>query len=478
MAHGVGRLEALLAASPVGMAFVDRELRYVRINEALAALNGRPVRDHLGRSVCEMLPDVAPVLEPMLREVMQRGEPMLNRELTVPSRSDPDVQQTLLVTFFPVRSGADGQVDGVGAIVSDITSVKQVQEDLRREQARMQSILDHMPAPIWIKDAEGRIVLANRQLAETLGYTHTEVIGRRSEELLPAELAAQHEAHDRLVRTEQRAVEEEETVPGPQGTRTFVAIKFPLPGDPPLVGAIATEITDRKRMEEELRMAVRARDRVLAVVSHDLRTPLNTIQLASANLLGQLPDEPRGRRHVEMIQRSCLRMEHLIADLLDMVSIGAGRLSVEPKPERAHDIVREAWELHCPLAHEKGVALTRHDLAEGAFILCDRQRIMQVFANLIGNALKFCRPGDAVGIHAERLGHAVRFGVEDTGPGIAPEVLDRLFDPYWQGSETRSGVGLGLFISSGIVERHGGRIDVESAVGRGSRFSFTLPLAS
>lgn len=170
-------------------------------------------------------------------------------------------------------------------------------------------------------------------------------------------------------------------------------------------------------------------------------------------------------------------MEHLITDLLDMASITAGRLSLQTKPERADEVLQEALDLHQPLAEEKKISLTLGAASEGALIECDRQRIMQVFENLIGNALKFCRAGDRVTLASERSGGAVCFSVEDTGPGIEPELLARLFDPYWSGPGSSSGVGLGLYIARGIVERHGGRIEVRSAVGRGTRFSFSIPIA-
>jgi PAS domain S-box-containing protein len=473
--RALGKLESLLAASPVGVAFLDRDLRYLRINEALAQVNGRPAAEHIGRSIIEMIPDGASVLGPMLRDVMTRGEPVLNLELTRPSATDPKDVRTYLATFFPVRA-ASGEIMGVGGVVSDVTSARRAEEELRREQERIQSILEHTPASIWVKDSSGRIVLANHRLADALGHPYEHVIGRRSEDLLPPDVAAQHRAHDLIVTREHRAIEAEEIVPGPEGVRTFLSIKFPLPGDPPMVGGIAMEISERKRMEEELRVAVQSRERVLAAVSHDLRNPLNTIQLTSATLLTQLAGDQRWRRHLEIIHRSCLRMDHLIADLLDMASIGAGRLSIDTKPERADDILREALELHQPLAHEQSIALIFRPLGESALIECDRQRIMQVFANLIGNALKFCRAGDTVTLGRERADGAARFSVEDTGPGIQPELLERLFDPYLSGPGS-SGVGLGLYIARGIVERHGGHIEVQSTVGRGARFSFTVPIA-
>ena len=473
----LGKLESLLAASPIGLAFLDRDLRYLRINEALAAVNGRPVADHIGRSILEMVPDVAPVLEPMLRDVMARGQIVFNSEFTRPSPRQPGELETYLATFFPVRAPS-GEIVGVGGVVSEVTAARQAQEDLRRVQKQMQSILEHTPASIWVKDHTGRIVLANHRLADALGHPYEHVIGRRSEDLLPAEVAAQHNAHDAIVAGEHRAITAEEFVPAPEGVRTFLSIKFPLPGDPPMVGGIATDISERKQMEEELRVAVQSRERVLAAVSHDLRNPLSTIQFTSATLLSQLSGDQRWRRQLEIIHRSCVRMEHLITDLLDMASISAGRLSLHTKPEPADEVLREALDLHQPLADEKKVALVLRGPSEGLLIECDRQRVMQVFENLIGNALKFCRAGDTVTLASERTEDAVCFAVEDTGPGIEAELLARLFDPYWSGPGSPNGVGLGLYIARGIVERHGGRIDVRSTVGQGSRFSFSIPLAA
>lgn len=470
----LGKLESLLEASPIGIAFLDRNLRYLRINDSLAALNGRPAKEHLGRTLAEILPDDAHFLEPLLRDVMARNRPVLNQEVQRSSRDDPRDLRTYLFTFFPVHSPS-GEVVGAGGIVIDVTENRRTAEDLRVQEARLQQILEHTPSPIWVKDRQGRIVLANHRLAEALGQPFERVIGARSQDLLPPEVAAEHMKHDRVVERENRAIEAEESVPSPKGNRTFLSIKFPLPGDPPLVGAIATEITDRKRMEEDLRLAIRARDSVLAVVSHDLRNPLNTIQLSLATIRQQLTSDQRLRRHHEIIQRSCQRMEHLIEDLLDMASISAGSLKIQPGSELAEEVIKEAAELHQPLAQEKGIELIHRAAPSGVTIRCDRRRVMQVFANLIGNALKFCRCGDTVTLDCEDAGENVRFSVEDTGPGIAPELVQHLFDPYWSGPTTRSGAGLGLYIARGIVERHEGRIYVESTVGKGTRFFFTIP---
>jgi PAS domain S-box-containing protein len=468
--RALAKLEALLAASPVGIAFVDRDLRYLRINDALAALDGSPARDHIGRSVNEILPEAAPRLEPMLRGVLDTGVPVLNIELETETHA-------LLANYFPVRS-ASGEITGVGAIMIDMTDARRAQRALRTEQLRIQSILEHTPSAIWIKDREGRVVLANHRLADALGTRFEDVIGRRSHELVPDEFATQHEAHDAIVLDEQRAIEVEEVVPSPGGPRTFLSVKFPIPGDPPLVGAIATEITERKRMEEELRIAVRTREEVLAVVSHDLRTPLQAIQLA-VTMLTQAENAPRVRRYAEPIERACARMEKLIEDLLDTANIRAGRLRLDLRSESASAVAAEAFDVHKLIAEQRGLSLACELDTAGIEIRCDRERLLRVFANLIGNAIKFCRPGDSITITSRQLDAAVVFAVADTGPGIRPEALRGLFDPYVSAPEhVARGTGLGLYIARGIVEAHGGRIWVDSTPGTGTTFSFRVPAAN
>ena len=466
----VAALESLLAEAPVGIAFVDRDLRYVRINDALAAMNGKPAAAHIGRTVGEMLPDAADRYVPLLEKVLATGESVTNILVARPDG------HTLLGNYFAVRDSSD-RLHGVGAVVFDVTEERRARDALAVEQARMQAILDYAPAAIWVKDAGGRIVLANRRLAVALGCDYDELLGNRSEDVLPRAAAEQHQGNDADVLRDNRAVKVEETVPSATGTRTFLSFKFPIPGDQPLIGGIATEITERKRMEEELRAAVRSREDMLAVVSHDLRSPLNTLRLGVSTLLAYGPDQ-RTRRQLDAMHRASLRMETLIEDLLDTANIHAGHLSLEKKREPADAVLRESFEQQEPLAIEKGVDLQRRGDVGDVEILCDRGRVLQVFANLVGNAIKFCRAGDTITMLEERAGDFVRFSVADTGPGIAPAALPHLFDAYWSGHERgKRGVGLGLYISRGIVEGHGGKISVTSDLGKGATFSFDLPIA-
>ncbi len=475
--RALAKLESLLLASPAAIAFLDRDLRYLRVNQALAAINGVPVEQHIGRRVGEVLPAAASAIEPMLRQVIDSGQPICNLEIAESAVDDAGLARTFLLNYFPVPD-ASGAIVGVGGIILDVTDAKRTHQELYNEQLRIQSIIDHSPAAIWVKDATGKIVLANRVLAEALGHPGSAVVGQTSADILGGEAALQHDAHDRVVLAEKRAIQVEESVPSPTGTRTFLSIKFPIPGTPPLIGGIATDITDRKRIEEALQNAVRLRDDLLAIVSHDLRSPLGAVQLGASMILGQVGNDPRARKHLEMIQRAVSRMENLIDDLMDSANIRVGRLQLDLHAEQAVSILDEALDMHQSLAEEKGLRLERHNSLGDLQVRCDRDRILQVLGNLLGNALKFCRAGDTIRVRGTPEHDCIRFDVSDTGPGIDPAIQSKLFEPYWSGAQrTTGGAGLGLYISKGIIEGHGGRLWVESVPGHGATFSFTLPIA-
>jgi signal transduction histidine kinase len=218
---------------------------------------------------------------------------------------------------------------------------------------------------------------------------------------------------------------------------------------------------------------------VLAVVSHDLRNPLNAV-LLGAVILDDYSDPERwterDRQQIRAIRSSAEQMTALIHDLVEVVALEAGTRIMQAGRLEPAKAIRSAAEMYEGLAAEKGVALhvPRCDVPD---VHADRARVLQVLSNLVGNALKFTPPGGEVTVIAERAGDAVVFRVADTGEGIAPEHLPRLFDRFWQAERgTRTGLGLGLAIAKGIVEAHGGRIWAESEPGRGSSFYFTLPV--
>lgn len=232
--------------------------------------------------------------------------------------------------------------------------------------------------------------------------------------------------------------------------------------------------------ESLLREAVQAREDVLAVVSHDVRNFLQSIK-SGVQLLGRKPDklsdDVKAAIHSRLSSTVDL-MTRVIADLLDMTNIRNGQIAVTIKPELLGNVMRDAAAVHEPLADAKGIALSVDCDIASAVVHCDRERILQVLANLLGNAIKFCRHGDRIVIRATHDGENIRIAVEDSGPGIANEDLPLVFDPYWSGAkDRRHGTGLGLYITKRIIEAHAALIWIESELGKGTTVLFTLPLA-
>jgi PAS domain S-box-containing protein len=258
--------------------------------------------------------------------------------------------------------------------------------------------------------------------------------------------------------------------------RTYDEADLSLAAD---VARRAAIVVEHARLFHEAQQATRARDDILAVVAHDLRNPLNTVTMAVSLMLENTPVERvQERRQVEIVRRAADRMNRMIQDLLDVKRIEGGRLSMDLRSEDAGSLVSDTIEMLRPLAVGSSIVL------EGAVtgglppVLADAARIQQVLSNLVGNAVKFTPRAGRVTVIAEPLGAEVRFGVVDTGPGIPPEQLPHIFGRFWQAKPSdRRGIGLGLAIAKGIVEAHRGRIWVESRVGSGSTFYFTLPCA-
>jgi signal transduction histidine kinase len=235
---------------------------------------------------------------------------------------------------------------------------------------------------------------------------------------------------------------------------------------------------DNARLYSDAQSAVKARDDVLGIVAHDLRNPVGTIRMA-AQLLAEVEMTPERRlKQYGIIVRAAERMNNLIQDLLDVSSIEAGRLSIVPETLAVHHVLDEVRDMFHAQAEAKLQTLEFQCPETLPKVQADRDRLLQVFSNLIGNALKFTPEGGRITIAAEATEECVRFLVADTGRGVAAEELPQVFDRFWQSRHTRrGGAGLGLAITKGIVEAHRGQITVTSTPGIGTEFMFTIPCA-
>ena len=230
----------------------------------------------------------------------------------------------------------------------------------------------------------------------------------------------------------------------------------------------------------ETREVAQARDDMMAIVSHDLRNPLNTVTLGASMLRAstrQRPDSADDLAIIARIERGLGRMGKLIEDLLDASRIDAGRLAVSPQIVRGESLIMEALEAGAALAQAKNITIEQR-IDSSIDVLADRHRVLQLFSNLVGNAVKFTPPGGSITLSLEESRQSGLFCVTDTGPGISPQHRGSLFNRFWKASEgSRDGAGLGLYIARGIAQAHGGAIGVDSELGRGTRIWFTIPRA-
>ncbi len=284
------------------------------------------------------------------------------------------------------------------------------------------------------------------------------------------EVAAERVAEDRTVTRERDVADETLRVERMEQRRALSALLH-----------LEREATDDGLLLERARAdaTVATRDDFLAMVSHDLRNMLGNIAM-SAGIVAKraIADGEAGSeasRHVERIQRSTARMNRLVGDLLDVVSLEAGELRVSPEPHDAIELAKEAIGAFLPSFVAKGLTLTLEAPETSLLLAFDHDRLLQVLANLLSNALKFTDAGGSVSVSVARVGAGARFAVIDTGAGIPASHEARIFERFQQVTKDRRGLGLGLYISKSIVEAHGGSIWAESPNSGGAALCFTIP---
>jgi len=334
-------------------------------------------------------------------------------------------------------------------------------------------------------DLEGRCVFLNRAGAELLGRVPSDLLGRDVHDMvLPTRpdgspYPRQESPLARALESTDMVFTSDEIFWRRDGSSFPVRLSCrPMVDGRQVRGAVLSfvDLTKIREVEEQLREAVRARDEVVSVVSHDLRNPVGTIYIA-ADLLLDIPLPPeKQREQLAAIKRQAKQMEHLIKDLLDVSRIEAGTFPIQPEPEDLGALVEDALLQFGPITERRGIRLHADVPASLPVVRADRGRILQVLWNLVGNAIKYSPNDTEVRVRVRRRDHQVEVSVQDSGPGIDPEDLPKIFDRFWQVGGKSDGAGLGLAIVKGIVDAHDGTIHVRSRLGEGSEFSFGLPI--
>lgn len=435
-----------------------------------------------------------------------RGEPW---EDTFPLRGRDGQYRWFLSRAEPIRD-TDGRVVRWFGTNTDITERLEAERAVRESEAKLRRIADSGIVGVFYWNRSGAITEANAEFLRMLGRSEEDLRAGRVNwhTLTPPEWAATDATKVAELNEHGFTVNWEKEFAVADGGRVPVLIGAAfLEGFMDRGIAVCLDITERRRAEaeRELLLAVeratreaaerasRMRDEVMAVVAHDLRNPLQTIILSAATLR-QLPlDEARRQQRLSVIQRTAKGMERLIRDLLDAARIESGTFAVHQARIHVRALLDETLESFEAAAREQRVHLHCHVDDDVTPVLGDRDRLEQALSNLIGNALKFTPPEGEVRLSARVIPDArgasrasaggqatgmVEIAIADTGSGIPVDHLAHVFDRFWQADrQGRAGAGLGLSIVKGIVEAHGGTIRVESEVGEGTIFSFTVPIA-
>jgi PAS domain S-box-containing protein len=371
---------------------------------------------------------------------------------------------------------------------SNICEREKIANALRESEHRLQAVLDNTTAIVCMKDTESRFQLVNRQFEKVFKRTAQEVRGKDLHAVFPSELADLFRANDLKVIRARVPLQFEEPAMHDDGLHTYLSTKFPLldsEGNAQAVCTISTDITDRKQFENELERAREEADRAnhaksefLSRMSHELRTPLNAI-LGFAQILELEATSSDDQESVDQILRAGRHLLALINEVLDISRIESGRLTISTEPVEVGDVVRDCIQLVRVVSEQRHVQLkiNSSEVSE-KYVLADRQRLKQVVLNLVSNAVKYNREGGKVLIGCEAGDdETLRLKIQDTGFGISPHDVERLFSPFerLQPDTAIEGSGLGLALSKRLIELMGGRIGVKSVPNEGSLFWIELP---
>jgi two-component system, sensor histidine kinase and response regulator len=493
------RLQAILDNTTAVVYMKDVNGRYLLANRRFEQLFQKSQPDILGKTDDELFPSqAASTYQENDRQVLASGKPLEVEEPVVQS----DGLHTYISNKFALLDQA-GKPYAVGGVSTDITAQKNAEQAFRDSEARYLSLVESLPLRTWSKDCEGKFTFANQQLCRDFGKTLAELMGRIDYDFAPFELADKYQRDDRRVRETRQVFEDIEEFQLSDGRKQYIQVlKAPLfnsKGEVIGTQGMSWDVSARvmaekatQQAKEAAEAANRAKSVFVANMSHEIRTPMNGI-IGMSELLLDTPLTPDQRECVMMVNESADSLLSLINDVLDLSKVEAGKLDLESIPFELGEVLGDALKLLALRADKKGLELAwRMQPGVPRVVVGDPARLRQVIINLVGNAIKFTDRGEVVlrvqfaDLNEQaNVDHALatklQFSIIDTGIGIPADKQQLVFEAFEQAdsSTTRryGGTGLGLTISTKIVEMMGGRIWLESEPGRGTVFHFTADFA-
>ena len=479
-------------------------------NEAYLYLIGN--RDIIGKPVVQALPEVAEQgFVDLLDRVYETGQPYVGRETHVMLQRAPgEKPEQLYLDFVYQPLVENGERVGIVAHGSNVTAAVNARRDVERllresekaraetaaGEARYRFLTNVIPVHVWTATADGNLDYVSDLTASSLGRTPEQLIGEGwLGSLNPDDVKSTLERWARSLRTgDPYEVEFRLWIPDQNAYRWYLArasAQRDANGQIIRWFGTNTDIEESKRAQEELRRltneameANRAKSDFLAAMSHDLRTPLNAIggyaQLIELGVRGPVTDAQRA--DLERIQRSKNHLDRLVSDVLSFAKLGAGRIELRCEPVSVKNIIGSVVDMIRPQLTEKKLRLVSPPIPPELRMTADLDKTLQILLNLLSNALKFTPAGGTLEINVTDDANRVAIAVSDTGIGVPPEELERIFEPFAQAKRSlvasEAGVGLGLAISRQLARAMNGDLTVTSEVGKGSTFTLTLPRAS
>lgn len=473
----------------IGLAIHDQAFRFVQINGALAAINGQPIEAHLGKVVDEILPDLALTIKPLLSQVLMTGQPILNLEIASEVPSLPGVVRYWLASYFPMLQ-TEREVKAVGVIVVEISDRKQAEA----VQSQLAAIIESSNDAILSKTLNGIVISWNNSAERLFGYSAEEIVGRSITQIIPEEYLEEEVEVIKKITSGERIQHYETVRQHKNGTIIDVALTLsPVKdhsGQTIGISTIVRDITEQRQLD-------RMKSEFISIVSHELRTPLTAIRgslgLVMAGVYNQKPE--RKRRMIEIAAQQSDRLVRLVNDILDLQRLESGSMKLTMQSCDVGDLIQQSVETMRSSADEQQIKIIATSSSQRVWASPDA--VIQTLTNLLSNAIKFSEPNHTIRVSVEEnyrkaqndqaRNHLltapaqVLVAVKDQGRGIPTDKLETIFERFHQvdasDSREKGGTGLGLAICRKIIEQHGGKIWVESVLGEGSTFYFTLPLA-